>query len=324
MKAEAKLDKLACSSEGEPMNPMNYSKLDLPEYQFKNMFDAIEYYNGHDKDNSILNYKYVAKFVNISNENSIILCNQCIRRLLPAFYLIFYGSYQNPLEFNVVDRVLERFSMLFGINFSLSQVHLALDFISKSPIDLFKRILLAIKPGKKGSPRVWHKDRFVPPPLTIKTFDKDTRYFGSHPSIITVYDKWSQLRDKGMIPEGQKGDIVRVELRTFVRKLNRWHSLQRPDDLADLNFCHLVYPTQFSFLRPTKRLKKRLRAEGLKWKRPIWRLREDWVNKLGMQSSNLFSHWLEPHPRLDPLARRALDNFKWYENPVGSSDQEKA
>ena len=324
MRAESKFDKLACSSEGEPKKSVEYNRLKLPQYQFKEMFDAIAYYNGHDRDPSILNYKYVAKFEHKSNGNSFILCNQHISRKIPSLYFLFYGSYLHPLEYKTVDRVLSRFRQLFGIDFTLSQVHLALDFISKSPIHLFQQVLLAIKPGKKGRPRVWHVDGFVPPPLTIKASDTDTRYFGRHPSIITVYDKGPQLRDKGAIPKSQKGDIVRVELRTFVRKVTRWHSLQRPDDLTDRNFRPLVYPSHFSFLQPSKRLKKRLRAEGLEWKRPIWRLREDWVNKLGMQSSNLFSAWLEPHRRFDPLARRALENFEWFDDPVGSSDQEKA
>jgi hypothetical protein len=302
MKAVVKLDKITCSSMGVPNSLLNPNKFKFPGYKFVKLFDATEYYYKHKKDQKALNYKYILKYQDKTTGNSLIIYNTPRMRKIPAFYLLFYGNYFNPLEYDTVMGVLGEFQKQFGVDFNLSQVHLALDFVNPVRVGLFGQVLLAIKPGKKRLVRVY----------------RGTHYFGQFPSIVTVYDKGRQLRGAGLL--SRQRDVVRVELRAFVGQIPRWGLVRRVGDLGDTDFSPLVYPVQYSFLQPTRRLRERLRSAGFRWPRPVWRVRDDWVNRLGLQSSNLFFQYFEPHPEFDPLARSALRNFHWRTGSVGSSN----
>ena len=292
MRVKVKLDKLALFTSHR--SDVLYPYQDVPNFRFRGYFNPAK---NEEDDPTLTKYEKVVMFENMRNGNSLLICNQRKRKCHNAspLYLIFYTSYFHTISYQDVQTVEKFFEQHCSARLRLSQIHIALDIISTTEIDLYEKVIRAIKPGKKRNTDL------------IKEY-KTSLYFGSSKSsnYLHVYDKVRQMWSVyGLRIEG---DVVRIELRLRIPQLNNF--IQYIEDLAVCDWS-FVYPKYYSFHQPTNTLKRRLRSIGLDWSRPIWELRDIMEEEFDVWPSNFYRDYLMDHPLFSDPVRDALAEYRW-------------
>jgi len=295
MRVKVKLDKLALFTPHR--SEVLYPYQDVPNFRFRGYFNPDKL---ADYDPTVTKYEKVVMFENMRNGNSLLICNQRKRKCHNAspLYLIFYTSYFHTISYQDVLAVEKFFEQHCSARLRLSQIHLALDIISETEIDLYGKVIRAIKPGKK------HK-------TDLEEEYKTSIYFGSSKSsnYLHVYDKAQQMWDVyGLRIEG---DVVRIELRLRIPQLKNF--IQYTEDLAVWDWSY-VYPKYYSFHQPTNTLKRRLRSISLDWSRPIWELRDIMEEEFDVWPSNFYRDCLMDHPLFSAPVQKALSDYRWCRN----------
>jgi len=295
MRIKVKLDKLALFTSHR--SDVLYPYQDVPNFRFRGYFNPAK---NEEDDATLTKYEKVVMFENMRNGNPLLICNQRKRKCHNAspLYLIFYTNYFHTISYQDVQAVEKFFEQHCSARLRLSQIHIALDIISATEIDLYEKVIRSIKPGKK------HK-------TDLEKEYQTSSYFGSSKSsnYLHVYDKVQQMWDVyGLRIEG---DVARIELRLKIPQLKNF--IQYTEDLAVWDWSY-VYPKYYSFHQLTNTLKRRLRLHDLDWSRPIWELRDIMEEEFDVWPSNFYRDYLMDHPLFSDPVRNALSDYRWCRN----------
>jgi hypothetical protein len=301
MRINVKIDKISLSTP-KRTSDIYYNYKDLPGYKPTDHVDTSgTNYNSiiHDESDSNPNkYEKVIKFKHEKTGNSLIICHMRKKRFKRAtpLYLIFYTNYYNKITYQDVIEISQFFHQM-SIPLRISEVHIALDIISKNKIGLYDKIIMALKPGTKRQPNQNNKLRF-----------DDSLYFGDLRSgnQLIVYDKATHLLVKKdiQLDEG----VVRLELRMRMHKMNNF--IRTIEELRDQDWS-FIYPKYYSFHFRSSKLKKNIKAIGEDWRQPIWELRDIMLREHEVWPSNFYKHYLIDHPQLSVSIPKALSGYRW-------------
>ncbi len=302
MKTKLKIDKLSLSTPKRLSN-VYYPYKNLPGYKsskhVKSEADTAELVK-KTKDYNIVKYKKIIQYKHTETGSSLIVCHRRKKdfKNISPIYIIFYTDYFHKITYPAVIEI-ERFFKQLNIPLRVSIIHLALDLISKDKIGLYKKIILAVKPGSKREPtRVCENGVYI------------GKYKSSNQLLI--YDKGEELRKEGI---NVKEDICRIELRMRMHQMNNF--IQTIDDLAVYDWSS-VYPKYYSFHFRTNELKKKIKPIGEDWRSPIWELRDIMEDEYDMNPSNFYRDCLIDHPQLSISIPKALKRYRW-KNDVSKS-----
>jgi hypothetical protein len=222
---------------------------------------------------------------------------------VPNLAVKFYPHWENHLSYREVVRVLNELIGEYGVNFLVSQFHVAVDLFSERDRQTIFRLA-----GRSKSRRTIDPQQRFP-----RTF-----YFQSlwAPFREVLYDKRHQLLTKKrreLSPPALRAirqhEISRFESRVNNTALQFVRSLP---GLATKDFSFLV-PPHLAFLKPHKERLARLSLAPKDYRDwSLIELREE-LESRGI--TNNFFYYTEPDERLSGPVLRALGRFRWYETP---------
>jgi hypothetical protein len=266
----------------------------------KNPSDDEDYFPG---------YAFFHKFGRQTGRKVHIFCsgdNPPDRFYVPNLVVKFYPHWESPLSYREVVSVLNELIEKYGVNFSVSQFHVAVDLFSERDRQTIYRLA-----GRSKSRRTINPKELFP-----RTF-----YFQSQraPFRQILYDKRRALLKKRK-KEGHElsSQAIRAikqhEISRFESRVNntslRW--VPSLPTLANMDFRFLV-PQHLAFLKPQE---ERVVQHGLSPKVfRNWSLIELRRKLKAKGITNNFFYYTEPDERLGGPVLRALGRFRWCDNP---------
>jgi hypothetical protein len=251
-------------------------------------------------DQRCKNYRRRRIYKHQESKNLMWACtDRCSRtHLVPPIYMHFLSSFNRPLPYKDVSETLSILEKNHGLNFTISAIDVAIDFLHPQQIDLHKRVLRAINPKKKRDVRFLEdKNGKITTTLVMGAPTSSNR--------VTAYDKRQQLMEVKdiIVPE----DISRIEIRLKPHALN--NSIRTLDDLKQRGWASNLYGPYFSLDYPQPPLRATLRAKLSR--KPIRKLKGLLASKLGYVPYNFSRDYIREHKRFGPTVRKALAGFKW-------------
>jgi hypothetical protein len=295
LKAQVSIDGLSLSC--SPQSGGVFLKKTIGDYYRIREFKRTPEKNKHGtkRDRRCENYNWRFVYEHQASLNLLMACTDRIpgKSYIPTLYLHFFSSYLHPLRFREVSDTLDVLKRNHGIEFSVTQIDLAIDLIHPRKIDLHSRVSRAINPMKKRDVKLIR--------------GTTTLLMGAHGSSqrFKVYDKGQQLIDRKKI--AIPGDISRIEITFRPRVLNV--AVCTIGDLRQRGWALPIYCLYFRLDHPLPPLKSLLGIDLAS--KPIWKLKKILAAKLGKLPDNFCRDYVREHSRFGPAVRKALAAFKW-------------